>query len=411
MKIKKWLGLLTAGTMIAALFGSCMGHQYKIAGTVDGVEIPAGLYLNFQLNAFELAGASSENLQYEISLAQQLSQPITPVVLDAMIEGMTGRDWILHNTEEMCLTYAATTRLAETNGITLSEENQLNVDTLTSNYFNYFQQMYVSNGIGEPSIRLYWENQYLHENLFKALYAEGAEKAPSREEIAAHFAESNAHVNSVSIPLTNTSGAVADDPFGVLDEAEALLAELQNGKSLETITRDDIPALIDNITWVNPADGEDAHQHEEDDPEGDSPEEETPEDETLEEGPLQNETPEEDTPEVVYPSISSSYISYNDTENFSQEFLDKLKTEKVGTSGIYAGEDSITLYTVLKTFETDEEYEENRDTLVQEMKLDEFDSMLLEAGYTYSVVWKSGAKKFLSPEKIIGETVFSSGGY
>lgn len=413
LKIKKWIGLLLAGVVMATALTGCLGHQYKNAGKIDGVEIPSGLYLFYQLNAFEQIAYSSTDVQTQISAAQQSYQDTTPVVLASTIEDKPATQWLEEFVEGACRTYVVVQKLAAEKGITISEEDQATVDYMVSSYMNYYQQVYAANGIGEESVRLYWENQQLMLNLFKALYGEGAEKAPTKEEIETYYTEQNAHITAIEIPLTSSDGsAIVEDKDAVVAQAQAMADAISEGKTMDEAVAESMPAIIEGINTQLAAQA--AATAEETDEtatdESASAVDESAVDESAVDESEAATDEEAAPPTATSPTASTSYLSYTpDTAGtYTQEFLDGLKAASTGTTGVYEKSSSVMVYVKLDTFEDDEQYTSLRDQIVQAMKGDEYTAYLDEISDQYTVSWGWGAREFLSPEKIDSSILFSS---
>ena len=344
MKLKKWICLLLAAMLLVA-FAGC-GHIYTKAMTVDGEEISAGTYLMLQLTAY--------------SEAKGLVADTEQDVLKQKVEEQDATQWINNRTEELCRDFVAVKKLAAEKEVALSEESSTYIDQYIDQYWPTMESYYAENGVGKDTFRSVLENDELRAALFEAEYAEGSEKAPSKEEITTYYGDANAHIRAMVIYITDETGAAISNLSDVQGVAQEMLTSLRAGEDMTAVATEQMP-VVHELLGTEDYDASTAASE-----------------------------------------VSSYYIAYEDeSATFTEEFLTRLKGEKVGTFGSFENDTMILVYEKIDTFETDDEYTQMRSTIIQEMKQDEFDEYLKGVADGYTVSKDSGAINYLSPNKIV----------
>lgn len=419
MKIKKWAGLLLAGVIIITSMTGCLGNFYTKAMTIEGEEVPAGLYLMMQMVAYNEASGKVEDsekdvLKQKIPVEEEEAEDTSSTSESAPVsssasslpdesgssaasgaqsdssssqpedtrEKIPATDWIRNRTEELLREYVVIQKLAKENGITLSEEGQKTVEE-NLQYWPMMEEYYASNGVGEETIQKYLENIALRQDVFNYYYGEGGEKAPTREEIETFAYKDSKHLYGFEIVFGNEDGSIfvgkSEEVKNLLDEA---YQSLQDGKITIGEAGDKYYKKAQDLVDAQIADQQKAEEED-----GETP----AEDETAEDG---GEEPAE--------FMQDWYVGEDDeTGYYSKEFLEELKTAKEGDIGRYEGSESEMIYEVVPLFRTQEEYEEQRDGIVGQMKSDEFEDFVKELAKGYTVEKVPGAQWYLSPKKIV----------
>ncbi len=346
MKVKK-LAAALACVMLAALTTGCMGQIYDVAGTIDGREIPAGLYLMMQNDAYSEAKGLRENTDKD--------------VLSQKIEGQSARSWIKAKTEEKLRRFVLVERMCAEREIVLNDENNQYLEQMAS-FYESSKDKYEENGIGLDSYMRDMANSMLDGQLFEVLYAKDGERAPDEAELKKQYEEQYAHVRYIMVPTSSLSSEDVDATEVARAAAEEMKERMEKGEAMED-------AAADGLKQVYEATGR------------------------------------EFTEETATNSISTSYIEYDQADNedatYSPEFLAALKAQKPGDVGTYEMSSSILVYEKLPTFESDEQFDEVRATVVQNLCRDDYDAYMASLYNAYTVQWVPGATVFLRPDKIV----------
>lgn len=356
MKMRKPVALLLCGLLVLALAGcgnpnaGLLGNLYENVMTIDGTEIPSGIYVTIQYNAFTTAQSLVEEPEAEVS-----------AFLKQEIDGVRVSDWIHNETMQNCRKYVAVNRLVREKEITISEENSQYLQQ-TMSYFNATEttvRRYEYNGIGYNSMLKVLANSMLEDQLFTELYGPEGGMAPSDEELKKQYGEQNAHTRYVMIPVNNINTS-EDMSAEVQPIADKMVERLESGEDFDAVAA-----------------------------------------ESLEEAYAIIERSFDET--TVESSISDSYTNYTpaDYETYTKEYLDTLKNQAEGDFGSYNMGSIILVYEKIPTFADDEAFQGMRDTVVKALCQEDFDSYLASIYNEYAVEEEFGAIRYFSPSKII----------
>ncbi len=197
-----------AALTIASSVTSCsspeaitLGKGTQTALTIDGYEVPAGVFIYNEIYAYNNAAYTlySKNGAY----------PSLDEIKDSKIDDLDASDWIQDQAVDYCKDFVATELEFEKIGGKLSEEQlteiSLSIEQNTAN------QIFTDNGVGEDSIRLMIENSYKQEEIFKHYYGIDAEKGCSEDDLKEYFKDKTARIKYFSISLTDSEGNDYDE--------------------------------------------------------------------------------------------------------------------------------------------------------------------------------------------------------
>ena len=221
-----------AALTIAATTASCsspkaitFGNGTKTALTIDGYDVPAGVFIYNEIYAFNNAAYTlySQNGEY----------PKLEDVKNAKIESMDSSDWIQDKAVEFCKDFVATEKEFEKIGGELSLEDQNAIKDGVANQSS--NTLFADNGVGEESIRAILANSYKQNAIFKHYYGLDTEEGCSEEELKQYFIDRTARIKYFSISLKNSEGeTVSDDEKHELTKlADSYVKEINSGKTNE----------------------------------------------------------------------------------------------------------------------------------------------------------------------------------
>lgn len=197
-----------AALTIAASATSCaspdaitFGKGAQKAMTIDGYEIPAGVFVYNEIYAYN-------NAAYTV-YAQDGTYPSVADVKAAKLDNLDATDWIQNKATEFCIDFVATEREFEKIGGQLSEDQLTEIDLAVSSSAE--NTLFSENGVGEESIRKIIENSYKQEEVFKHYYGLDAEKGCSEDELKDYFKDKTARVRYFSVNLEDNEGNKFDD--------------------------------------------------------------------------------------------------------------------------------------------------------------------------------------------------------
>ena len=203
----KLIALLCALALVFSLVG-CTLSTPDTVGKIGDYEIPSGLYLLAQYDAYQKAADLASSEQDASDVKGFLKATITPEGEDAI----TVRDYVARETLKNLETYAAVeTRFAELGG-ELTEEETQQADSYAAQLMDQYGDTYKANGIGLETVQ-HFERILLKSNdLVTLVYGNGGETPVSDADLTEHLENNMVELAYYVVPLYNTSTyAFADD--------------------------------------------------------------------------------------------------------------------------------------------------------------------------------------------------------
>ena len=205
--MKKCLSLLLAVLVFSLLLTGCFNPETVM--TVGGVDIPAGVYLHYQLEAaYE---AASLNGTYFVDEA----------LLSSSVEDAPVREWIFERMLPYLREYAYVESEFERMGLSKHELNSLMVMYRYNmqSEWNQVGTVYNSNGIGYKTFEAIYRNSLARNMIYEAMYVN--ENAPMRvpdAEVQDYYFKNYSVIDTIRLENKDADGIVLD---------EAGLAELK----------------------------------------------------------------------------------------------------------------------------------------------------------------------------------------
>ena len=223
--------LAAATTSCGAPEAITFGKGSQTALTVDGYDVPAGVFIYNEMYAYNTA-------KYEL-YAKNGTMPTLDDVKNATIKSMDASEWIQDQATEACRNYVANEKEFEKIGGELSAEDKAKVkDILASSASDTSLS---ENGVGEESIRKIVENSYKADAVFEHYYGLGAEKGCSEDELKEYYQDKTTRVKYFAISFLDENGEKygADETRKlnnmIDDYVKEINAEATNEKKLKKI--------------------------------------------------------------------------------------------------------------------------------------------------------------------------------
>ncbi len=238
-----------AAMALAASTASCsspkaitFGNGTKTAMTIDGYDVPAGVFIYNELYAYN-------NASYTL-YAKNGEYPTVEDVKKANIESMDATDWIQNSAVDYCKDFVATEKEFEKIGGELSAEDLQEIkDGVEQQLAN---TLFTDNGIGEESIRAILTNSYKQNAVFEHYYGIDAEDGCSEEELKEYFIDRTARIKYFPVSLVNEEGeAVSDDEKHELTKlVDGYIKDINSAKTNEKKLEkfDEVKAKYDEYT-------------------------------------------------------------------------------------------------------------------------------------------------------------------
>ena len=206
---KKLIALVCALALAVGLVGCSLSTPDSV-GTIGDVDIPSGLYLLAQFDAYQTAADLASDEQDASKVSSFLKATIT--VDDATGETAVVSDYVAQKTLENLESYAAIeTRFDELGGV-LTPDEETQADSYASQLMEQNGDLYKANGIGLDTLKRFERILIKSSDLLTLCYGTDGETPVSDAELTSHLEDDMVYIRYTVIPLYNTSTfAFADD--------------------------------------------------------------------------------------------------------------------------------------------------------------------------------------------------------
>ena len=223
--------LAAASTSCGAPEAITIGKGTQTALTVDGYDVPAGVFIYNELYAYNQAS-------YEL-YGTLGKMPTVDEVKNHQFETLDATDWIQDKATESCVDFVANEREFEKIGGALTKEELAEIKEFVSS--NSAQAMFTENGVGKDSLTKIMTNNYKREAIFKHYYGLDSEKGCSEDELKQYYQDKTTRVKYFSVSMVDDNG----DAFGadekrrlnnmIDDYVDEINAESSNSAKLKKI--------------------------------------------------------------------------------------------------------------------------------------------------------------------------------
>lgn len=374
MKLKRIL----AAVLIVALCVSLAGcYNPKTVGKVGKYEIPAGIYLMCQLNAFSEAVTTAQ-AEAEAAVEGTEDEPAdinARNILDHEVDGVPAREWIESRTEELLRNFGFIELEYEKLGLSMSSWDEYYVEYMASESWSSNGASYQKNGIGYETFLAATANNYKSGALFDATYmADDAPKKISDDEYIAEFENLFVRFDALRFPTMKISGDdFTDTEHARLEQiAQQMVDDINGGMSAEQ-------AFIANYGEVL----------------------------TLQES---STSADADHFAELYKTDVLTYPG-DSQESYTADFIEAVHAAEQGQAATYISPEGYILifysYPVLEagveedgSEEEGAEWEDYKSVLASSLKEDEFNDYIEQNAAELEFEWDNRAKKYYSVDKI-----------
>lgn len=455
--IKKITAVAAAAAVMSSM--TACGENTTWGATIDGSDIPAGIFIYYLQSAYYSAQSklNEENSASSDAIASADGTTTTAAVFSSQIDGKDAKTWIYDEATKSMQEYAAIEAKFTELGLTITADEKDAAKVYCDQTWDYAGEYYTKMGISEKSFTSLYLNSQKRDKVFKTIYSEGGEYAVSDDEIKTYLDENYAMINYIAMELKDGSGNLlkSDGKAEMMSMAESYVERYKNGEDFDALNAE-YTAYYDNLkaaaaeeaanaaadeaetetstAEVTPSDAEAALE--------DNADEITDSAETAEDA---TEAPTEDTAEAEETADTAEETAEADTTT-TEEAADTTETstdasaeetsdsgeqissnktviEKSGTTPdsavvskvfdemqkgdiqIIESSDSETYYIVLKmdVLETDEYFLSAKDSLLYEMKSEDFDTLITQWTEAQNVVKNQDAYKRYDPKKLFDQ--------
>lgn len=455
--IKKITAVAAAAAVMSSM--TACGENTTWGATIDGSDIPAGIFIYYLQSAYYSAQSklNEENSASSDAIASADGTTTTAAVFSSQIDGKDAKTWIYDEATKSMQEYAAIEAKFTELGLTITADEKDAAKVYCDQIWDYAGEYYTKMGISEKSYTSLYLNSQKRDKVFKTIYSEGGEYAVSDDEIKTYLDENYAMINYIAMELKDGSGNLlkSDGKAEMMSMAESYVERYKNGEDFDALNAE-YTAYYDNLkataaeeaanaaadeaetetstAEVTPSDAEAALEDNADEitdsaetaeDATEAPTEDTAEAEetadTVEETAEADSTTTEEAAETTETSTDASAEETSDSGE--QISSNKTVIEKSGTTPdsavvskvfdemqkgdiqIIESSDSETYYIVLKmdVLETDEYFLSAKDSLLYEMKSEDFDTLITQWTEAQNVVKNQDAYKRYDPKKLFDQ--------
>jgi len=390
-KIKQIIAGISALVIMAT--ATACGSDTKWAVQYDGYEARAGIFLFYQMSSYYEAinNITEENPEFDTTDTKALKS--------ATVEDTPIVEWIQDDATEKVKIYLEVLNQFDDLGLTLTDEEQKSIDSITETYWEYYSEYYIQNGIGEESFKDINTYSYKRNAVFNYYYGEGGTEEVDEQELKDYYEDNNARVKYICLNATDADGNFLDDDMKEMandfvqrankgEDFDDLIAEYQtyadeleaeqgtDTESTGTIESESVSAFKTEEESTTSSTSDDAATI------GDSDSTET----TEEENPYPNEY-------VI--AKSEDETSGSPTYNVNQEIF---KHDSYGDAFLVEEEDAYYVVVRYDIWDRDDLWtDETKNTVLQTLYSDEFDEKMLSAVDDASVTLNEKAYKRYNP--------------
>lgn len=188
--------LVAASASCSAPEAITFGKGTQTALTVDGYEVPAGVFIYNEITAYR-------NAMYDMYYKNG-KMPTLDDVKNSTIKDLDSTDWIQDNATDACKDFVASEKEFEKIGESLKETDLAEIKDMLSTYSS--ESLFSENGVGEESLRKIIENNYKREAIFKHYFGLDAEKGCSEEELKTYYQDKTTRVKYFAVSMTDSEG-------------------------------------------------------------------------------------------------------------------------------------------------------------------------------------------------------------
>ena len=455
--IKKITAVAAAAAVMSSM--TACGENTTWGATIDGSDIPAGIFIYYLQSAYYSAQSklNEENSASSDAVASADGTTTTAAVFSSQIDGKDAKTWIYDEATKSMQEYAAIEAKFTELGLTITADEKDAAKVYCDQTWDYAGEYYTKMGISEKSFTSLYLNSQKRDKVFKTIYSEGGEYAVSDDEIKTYLDENYAMINYIAMELKDGSGNLlkSDGKAEMMSMAESYVERYKNGEDFDALNAE-YTAYYDNLkataaeeaanaaadeaetetstAEVTPSDAEAALEDDADEitdsaeiaeDATEAPTEDTAEaEETADTAEETAEADSTTTEEAAETTETSADASAEETSDSGEQISsNKTVIEKSGTTPdsavvskvfdemqkgdirIIESSDSETYYIVLKmdVLETDEYFLSAKDSLLYEMKSEDFDALITQWTEAQNVVKNQDAYKRYDPKKLFDQ--------
>lgn len=351
-RVKSGIALVMALLMILSLGGCTLNKGTTWIAKSGDVTLPAGVYILNLSNSYSTAVSVLQQMYTENAESVDVND-----LWKNNLDGKSLNDWITEETKQSVLDYFAVLQQFNALGFSFDEADQALIDQEVENYWSQDQDAYEETGVSKESIRLQVESRYRSRMIFDSIYGEGGEKEVSDDELKTYYAENYNHIQYFSISTKDLEG---EDLQKRKDLANDMITRARDGEDFFSLLKETEATLLE------------------------------------ENGTAQEDLPTREDDYFDY-TISSSTESY-----YPEELVSAVKEMAADDVKVVTTDDALLLVKKLDPMADEENFQQNRESILSEAKNDEFMETVSQWAESVEVTFNDAAIKRYSAKKMLG---------
>ena len=231
---------VAAGLALLMVFALSACHSKdETALTIDGCQITSALYMYTLMEADSEARtkvdeSKSDSTSSDSTSSDSASSTDTTDYYSEKIDGKSFNDWVKNRAIELCQDIALYENLCKENDITLTDEEESNVEYMVNYYWDSYgySALYEPNGVSKSTFTRAIRNDYLKNAYFKSVYGEGGTDPVAADVVASKTKDTFLLAELLSAGLTDLED---DAKNALVAKFENYEKRLKNGEKFETI--------------------------------------------------------------------------------------------------------------------------------------------------------------------------------
>lgn len=343
MKLKKFIGLLLCAAMALSM-AACKFTTPAVVMTVEGEDIPAGLYLMYQYQAYSSAKSKLEDTSAK--------------VLKSEIEGVKAEEWIHNETVASAKRYIWVEKAFAEAGLSFTKEEQASIDGQIESVWANNEDLLAANGIGQESYRRFYECEAKYQKLLTE-YQESESDKITDAEAKKYMDRTYSRIQTLVLPTTDAdSAALSDEKLEELNALGSRLADdLNAGGSMDELGL----KTLENAFEIC------GREYDE--------------------------------------NTASSYMTKSfltaESTGYSEAFVQEVVAAEIGAAGVYDGYSVPMIYQKIANYEDNDDFTVNfKMTILSEITSADFSDKVEEESAAYVVTEDASAVETYSASKI-----------
>lgn len=414
-KLKQTAAAVLALAVAAGSMSGCSSTDYAM--TANGQKVNAGVYINYIMNEMT-------NQMYTMYYGGEITD--VSECFDKQIDGKDFaayvKDTALENTKE----FAAITAKFDELGLELSEEDAAEIKDSVSSSWENSGEFYESEGISKESLTQAYELSYKRQAIFDYYYAEGGIEEVKTDEIQTFVNDNYIRYKSITVAKSTNEDAEAAETenaelkelieeylaeaeeldfegFDTIIDEYAAYKEAQSAEETEDSADGDESAVTEldsSSAGSEDATADNGDESAEDTVDSEASDESVSDDSsTVDESSADDDSAadadteldsgadgedgeseeEEEDPYENETVINYTNATDSESDSYSESYaamLKEFKDAEFGKAAAYDDENNYYLYITADIADRTDYVEDNRDTLLDEIKGDEFDELI-----------------------------------